>query len=182
MYYMGFSIHQISICLKGILWTDFFYSVTPGNLKCRYIFHIIFSVTYFFCCVIYFIYMTGLCKVRKHPISEGTLNSSPFISLANWPQRQRGEIINVSCKRRIVMRNQPLINQLVLHRQTFSPILFDSVILISIDLGLKKCQGWQTIRNSKRELFPQLPCDSSRLTTNWRISGPRTGKSTQPKH
>lgn len=124
--------------------------------------------------------MTGLCKVRKHPISEGTLNSSRFISLANWPQRQRGEIINVSCKRRNVMRNQPLINQLALHCQTFSPILFDSVIVISIDLGLKKCQGWQTTRNSKRELFPQLPCDSSRLTTSWRISGPRTGKSTQP--
>lgn len=40
--------------------------------------------------------------------------------------------------------------------------------------------GLTNIWNSKRELFPQLPFYSSRLTTNWRMSGPRTGKSAQP--
>lgn len=108
--------------------------------------------------------MTGLCKLRKHPISEGTLDSSCFIRLANWPQRQCGEIMSVSFKRTNVMRNQPLVNQLVRHCQTLSPILFDSVTVISIDLGLNGCSCWQTIRNLKKELFPRLPFCSSRLT------------------
>lgn len=47
MYYMGFNVHQISICLKGILWTDLFYSVTPGNLIFRCIFHFIVFVVLF---------------------------------------------------------------------------------------------------------------------------------------
>lgn len=31
MYYMGFNDHQISICLKGILWTDLFLFSNPGQ-------------------------------------------------------------------------------------------------------------------------------------------------------
>lgn len=63
---MGFSIHQISICLKGILWTDLFYSVTPGNLICRYIFHMIFSVTFYFVVLfISFTFIDGPLQTKK---------------------------------------------------------------------------------------------------------------------
>lgn len=73
MYYMGFSINQISICLKGILWTDLFIPSNPGQFDTQIYFpRLVVSVAFIiifhfsFClCVIYFIYTTGLCKVRK---------------------------------------------------------------------------------------------------------------------
>lgn len=76
MYYMGLSVNRISICLKGILWTDFFFvfiQSPQANLICSSIFHLTL-------CVIYFIYMTGLCDMRMTPISEGTLDSSCCLS------------------------------------------------------------------------------------------------------
>ena len=90
MYYMGFSIHQISICLKGILWTDFclFSKTPPGNLICRYIFHIIFSVTFSLFCVIYFIYTTGLCKLKKATYFRG---QTPFLLFYSSPRQRKGD-------------------------------------------------------------------------------------------
>lgn len=58
--------HQISICLKGIVWTDILYSITPGNLKktISTLFSFIFPfffVTILFICVV----LTGLCKLSR---------------------------------------------------------------------------------------------------------------------
>lgn len=76
MYYMGLSVNQISIALKGfcgLIFFFFFYPVTPGKFNMQLYFHLTL-------CVIYFIYMTGLCEMRMTPISEGALDSSCCLS------------------------------------------------------------------------------------------------------
>lgn len=49
MYYMGFSILQISICLKGILWTFLFSKPRQFDMQIYIYFHFIFSITFSFC-------------------------------------------------------------------------------------------------------------------------------------
>lgn len=81
MYYMGFSIHQISICLKGILWTDFclFSKTPPGNLICRYIFHIIFSVTFsLFLCYLFHLH-DGPLQTKKSNLFQRADSIPPVL-------------------------------------------------------------------------------------------------------
>lgn len=50
--------------LKGFCGLILFYSVTPGNLICRYIFHIFFSVTFFLLCYLFHLH-DGPLQTKK---------------------------------------------------------------------------------------------------------------------
>lgn len=126
--------------------------------------HIIFSVTI---CVIYFIYMTGLCKMRKQPISEGYL--IPLVLCLMSQRENVGKWWKFSWIRRNVVRNQIPINQLVPYLSHLSPTPSHTVIEISISSDARTVNK---LRNSETVLA--LYSSGSTMSWSWRISGPRT--------
>lgn len=82
MYYMGFSIQPISICIKGILWTDFFLFSIPGQLDVQ-----IYFPHDFLCHFVVVLFISfarrASADIERDLFQGAMLDSSGFICLNN---------------------------------------------------------------------------------------------------